>query len=147
MHTQEEIREDMDRLHAFIDSLKVKYGPEFACAVAAGTGINTEITSEDDPDAFAGCAYMVGNEAMFHQACHCLLKSYKFISGIIDAMECVMMQEHREEGKPQVLDLMMVNVLESLKRLLIKSTDEFKRDEEQIDNSVDQLLRDTGFKN
>ena len=54
MHTQEEIREDMDKLHAFIDSLRVKYGPEFACAMAAGTGINTEITSEDDPDAFAG---------------------------------------------------------------------------------------------
>lgn len=149
MHTQEEIREDMDRLHAFIDSLRVKYGPEFACAIAAGTGINTEITSKDDPDAFAGGAYMVGDQAMFHQACHCLLKSCKFIDGIIDAMECVIMQEHKESGKPKFLDMMMVNSLESLKKILIMSTNEFKEEKEkqELDEAVDQLLRDSGLKN
>lgn len=149
MHTQEEIREDMDKLHAFIDSLKVKYGPEFACALAAGTGINTEITNEDDPDAFAGGAYMVGEPAMFHQACHCLLKSCKFIDGIIDAMECVIMQEHKESGKPKFLDVMMVTSLESLKKLLIMSTDEFKEEKEkrELNEALDQLLRDSGLKN
>lgn len=148
MHTQEEIREDMDKLHAFIDSLRVKYGPEFACTIAAGTGINTEITSEDDPDAFAGGAYMVGDPAMFHQACHCLLKSCKFIDGIIDAMECVITHEHRKSGKPEFLDMMMVTSLESLKKILIMSTDEFKEEKEkqEIDKAVDQLLRDTGLK-
>lgn len=149
MHTQEEIREDMDRLHDFIDSLKVKYGPEFACVVTAGTGINTKVTNEDDPDAFAGGAYMVGEPAMFHQACHCLLKSCKFINGIIDAMECVIMHEHRESGKPKFLDMMMVTSLESLKKILIMNTDEFKEEEEkqEIDEAVDQLLRDSGLKN
>lgn len=149
MHTQEEIREDMDRLHAFMDSLKVKYGPEFACVVAAGTGINTEITSEDDPDAFAGGAYMVGEPAMFHQACHCLLKSCKFIDGIIDAMECVILHEHRKNDKPKFLDTMLVTSLESLKKILVMSTDEFKQEEEnqKINDAIDQLLRDSGFKN
>ena len=149
MHTQEEIREDMDKLHAFIDSLRVKYGPEFACAMAAGTGINTEITSEDDPDAFAGGAYMVGDQAMFHQACHCLLKSCKFIDGMIDAIECVILHEHRESGKPEFLDKIMVTSLESLKKILIMSTDEFREEAEkqEIDKAVDQLLRDSGLKN
>lgn len=148
MHTQEEIREDMDRLHAFIDSLRVKYGPEFACAVAAGAGINTEITSEDDPDTFAGGAYMLGEPAMFHQACHCLLKSCKFIEGMIDAMECVIIHEHRESGKPEFLDTIMVTSLESLKKILIMSTEEFKQEKEnqEIDDSIDQLLKNSGFK-
>jgi hypothetical protein len=149
MHSELEIREDMDKLHAFIDSLKAKYGPEFACAVALGTGINTKITSEDDPDAFAGGAYIVGESAMFHQACHCLLKSCKFIDGIIDAMECTIMQEHRKSGKPKFLDMMMTTSLESLKKILIMSTDEAKEEKEkqEIDEAVDQLLRDSGFKN
>jgi hypothetical protein len=149
MHTEEEIREDMDKLHALIDSLKVKYGPEFACVLAAGAGINTEITNEDDPDAFAGGAYMVGDPAMFHQACHCLLKSCKFIDGIIDAMECVIMHEHRKSGKPEFLDMMMVTSLESLKKILIMSTDEFKErlDAKNIEEAVENLLRDAGFKN
>lgn len=149
MHTQKEIREDMDKLHAFIDSLRVKYGPEFACALAAGTGINTEVTSEDDPDAFAGGAYMVGDQAMFHQACHCLLKSCKFIDGMIDAIECVILQEHRESGKPEFLDKIMVTSLESLKKILIMSTDEFREEKErqEIDEAVDQLLRNSGLKN
>ena len=148
MHTQEEIREDMDKLHAFIDSLKVKYGPEFACAISAGVGIHTKITSEDDPDAFAGGAYMVGDPAMFHQACHCLLKSCKFIDGMIDAMECLIMHEHRKSDKPKFLDMMMVTSLESLKKILIMSTDEFKeeRDNQEIEDAVNRLLRDTGLK-
>lgn len=147
MHTQEEIREDMDRLHAFIDSLRVKYGPEFSCAMAAGAGIHTEITSEDDPDAYAGGAYMVGSEEMFHQACHCLLKSCKFIDGIIDAMECVILHERRGSDKPEFLDKMMVKSFESLKKLLIMSTDEFKQENQEINDSINQLLRDSGFKN
>lgn len=147
MHTKEEIREDMDRLHVFIDSLKVKYGPEFACTFAAGVGIHTDITSEDDPDAFAGGAYMVGEPAMFHQACHCLLKSCKFIDGIINAMECIILHEHREKGKPKFLDMMTVTSLESLKKILVMSTDEFKQEDQEIEDSVDQLLRDTGLEN
>lgn len=148
MHTQKEIREDIDKLYAFIDSLKVKYGPEFACTVAVGAGINTEVTSEDDSDAFAGGAYMVGEPAMFHQACHCLLKSCKFIDGMIDAMECVIVHEHRESGKPKFLDMMMVTSLESLKKILIMSTEEFKQEEEnqEIDDTIDQLLKNSGFK-
>ena len=147
MHTQKEIREDMDKLYAFVDSLRVKYGPEFACAIAGGTGVNTKITSEDDPDAFAGGAFMVGEPAMFHQACHCLLKSCKFIDGIIDAMECVIMHEHRESGKPEFLDNIMVASLESLKKLLVMSTDEFKENNQEIDNAIDQLLKSSGFEN
>lgn len=148
MHTEEEIREDMDKLHAFIDSLKVKYGPEFACAISVGAGINTEITEEDDPDTFAGGAYIVGESAMFHQACHCLLKSCKFIDGMIDAMECVILREHRKSDKPKFLDTMMVTSLESLKKILIMSTDEFKKEQEnqEIEDVVNKLLRDTGLK-
>lgn len=149
MHTEEEIKEDMDKLHAFIDSLKVKYGPEFACVLTAGAGIHTKITEEDDPDAFAGGAYMIGNPAMFHQACHCLLKSCKFIDGIIDAMECVLIHEHRKNGGAEFLDKMMVSSLESLKKILVMSTDEFKeeRENQEIEDAVNQLLRDTGLKN
>lgn len=148
MHTKEEISEDVDKLHDFIDSLKAKYGPEFACALSVGTGINTEITEEDDPDAFAGGAYIVGEKAMLHQACHCLLKSCKFIDGIIDAMECVILREHRKSNKPEFLDMMMVTSLESLKKILVMSTDEYKKEQEnkEIDDAVSQLLRDAGLK-
>lgn len=148
MHTHQEIKEDMDKLHAFVEALQVKYGPEFSCAIAAGAGVHTEITSEDDPDAYAGGAYMVGSDAMFHQACHYLLKSCKFIDGIIDAMECVILHEHKAQGKPEFLDKMMTLSLESLKKILIMSTDEFKEhlDAKNIEEAVENLLRDAGFK-
>jgi hypothetical protein len=44
---------------------------------------------------------------------------------------------------------MMVASLESLKKILVMSTDEFKQEKEdqEIEDAVDQLLRDTGLKN
>ena len=148
MHTQQEIKEDMDKLHSFVESLQVKYGPEFSCAIAAGVGVQTEITSEDDPDAFAGGAFIVGSDAMFHQVCHGLLRSFKFIDGIIDAMECVILHEHAQQDKPEFLTRMMTVSLESLKKVLIMSTDEFKErfEAKNIEEAVNNLLRDSGFK-
>jgi hypothetical protein len=44
---------------------------------------------------------------------------------------------------------MVITSLESLKKILVMSTDEFKQEKEnqEIEDEVDQLLRDTGLKN
>jgi len=147
MHTQEEIREDIDKVRSLIDVLKLKYGEEFSCVFAAGVGVNSEITSE--PDVYSGGACMVGNSMMFHQACHCLLHSVKFIDGIIDAIKCTLEEEHRRTNKPEILGIMMITAMDSLKKLLVMSTDEFKEEvqNKEINDAVQHLLRDAGFEN
>lgn len=149
MHTKEEVKEDLDKIRDLIDQLEVKYGPEFSCAVSVGTGVHTELTSDDEPDAFAGATCIMGNEAMFHQTCHCLLQSAKFVDGIIDAISCVIVKHHREKGMPEELDKLMALSMNSIKKLLIECTYEYKKSkaDKEASEIVDDFLSEIGMKN
>jgi len=39
MHSELEIKEDMDKLRAHIDALMNKYGDDFSCILAAGVSL------------------------------------------------------------------------------------------------------------
>lgn len=145
MHTKEEVKEDLSKIKDLIDQMEVKYGPEFSCAFSAGVGVHTKPTSDDEPDAFAGATCIIGNEHMFHQICHCLLQSAKFVDGIMDAVTCVIIKHHREEGAPEELDKLITLSVNSMKKLVIKCTDEYKDIEAR--KLVDSFLSEMGMKN
>jgi hypothetical protein len=147
MHTKEEIKEDLDRLHEYVEALHVKYGPEFSCIIAAGTGMHTKFSTEDTPDAYAGCACVIGEESMLHQACHCLLNSCKFIDSMLDTMGCILLKRHEERNLDKELNLLLVKSMESLKEMLMSCTEEVKKEKEEIEDSVNDLLDSLGLKN
>lgn len=146
MNTQKEVRDDLEKFHDIIKEMEVKYGPEFSCAIAAGVGVHTEFTDEDDPDAYAGVCCVSGDPALLHQACHCLLKSARFIDEFMDTVKCVLMNEHkgRDEVAKKLLDLS----IDSMKKMLIMATDEFKKAvaEAEAEEAVNKLLKGAGFK-
>ena len=148
MNKQEEVKEDLEKIHYLIKELEVKYGPEFSCAIAAGVGVHTEFTDEDDPDAYAGVCCVSGDPAMLHQACHCLLKSVRFIDEFMDAVKCVLINEHRSKGRDEVAQKLLELSIEAMKKMLVMSTDEFKEAVAKVEaeEAVDELLKGAGFK-
>ena len=148
MNTQEEVREDLEKFHDLIKEMEAKYGPEFSCAISAGVGVHTEFTDEDDPDAYAGICCVSGDPAMLHQACHCLLRSVRFIDEFMDAVKCVLIHEHKDMGRGEVGEKLLVMSIESMKKMLVMSTDEFKKEVAKAEaaEAVDELLKRTGFK-
>lgn len=145
MHTKEEVMEDLYRVRDLVNELETKYGPEFSCALSAGVGVHTEITSDDEPDAYAGVACVVGRTPMLHSACHALLESPKFVDEFFDAVKCVILRR----DTPDFLKRMVVESIESMKRLLIMETKQFKEHEaeKETDEAIQDLLRQAGFTN
>lgn len=138
MHSESEIKEDMDKLHAHIEALTDKYGDDFSCVLSAGASME---------DTWVGSCLTYGEDLLVHQACHGLLENPKFIDEFFNAVKCVMTKAG--EDKPEFLKVMMRESMDSLKRLLIMNTKSFKDHvaEEEADKAVKTLLKQAGFEN
>lgn len=138
MHSESEIREDMDKLRVHIEALMDKYGDEFSCILSAGVRME---------DAWAGSCLMYGESHLLHQACHGLLENPKFIDEFFDAVKCVILR--RGEDRPEFLKEIMKESVESMKRMLIEETKSYKKymAEKDADEAVQDLLKQTGFTN
>lgn len=138
MHSESEIREDMDKLRAHIDALADKYGDEFSCLLS--TGVSME-------NAWAGISLTCGVHNLIHQACHGLLENPKFIDEFFDAVKCVLLK--RGQDRPEFLKEILKESVESMKRMLIMETEHYKKHmaEKDADEAVQDLLKQTGFTN
>lgn len=138
MHSESEIKEDMDKLHAHIEALMDKYGDDFSCVLSAGVSME---------DAWVGSCLSYGESYLIHQACHGLLKNPRFIDEFFDAVKCVLLKQG--EDRPEILKKIMAESIESMKRLLIMETDHFKKRmaEKEADEAVQDLLKQAGFTN
>lgn len=136
MYTEEEIRQDVDKLRDHVDALRLKYGENFSSVVATGVKMD---------EYWAGACMVSGESFGIHQACHALLGCVRFIDEFFDACKCVL----HDDKKPEMLQKLEEMNLESLKKLLIMRTDEFKKAKAEYDaeESVKQFLHDTGFSN
>ena len=146
MYTNDEIKADLDRLKDLAEALKAKYGPEFSCIIGAGMSVSTDIKN-DEPDAYLGAVYVNGTNQMLQQTCNSFIKSSRFIDSIIDSMEYAILKSHKENNAPDFMDKLAVRSLEGLKTILIKTTDEYKELEKELDveGAVRDLLKDSGF--
>lgn len=138
MHSESEIKEDMDKLRAHIDALIDKYGEEFSCVLSAGVSME---------DAWAGSCLTYGEPYLVHQACHGLLENPKFIDEFFDAVKCVILK--RGKNRPDFLKRMITESIESMKRMLIMETENYKKHmaEKEADEAVKDLLEQAGFAN
>jgi len=138
MHSESEIREDMDKLRAHIEAIADKYGDDFSCILASGVSMD---------DAWAGSCLIYGESHLLHQACHGLLENPKFIDEFFDAVKCVTLKHGKD--RPEFLKEMMKESIESLKRMLIMETDHYKKyiAEKDADDAVQDLLKQAGFAN
>ena len=146
MYTNDEIKADLGRLKDLADALKAKYGPEFSCIIGAGMSVSTDIKN-DEPDAYLGSVYIDGTDQMLQQTCNSFIKSPKLIDSIIDSMECAILKSHEENNVPDIMDRLAIKSLEGLKTILIRTTDEYKELEKELDveGAVRDLLKDSGF--
>lgn len=132
MHSESEIRDDMDKLRAYIEALMDKYGDDFSCILSAGVAMD---------ECWAGSCLSYGETPLLHQACHGLLENPRFIDEFFDAVKCVALkQDHPDFLKP-----IISKSVDSMKFMLIKETKQFK--EHEIDEAVQDLLRKSGFSN
>lgn len=138
MHSELEVKEDMDKLRSHIEAIADKYGDDFSCVLSAGVDIG---------DAWAGSCLAWGESHLLHQACHGLLENPKFIDEFFDAVKCVILK--RDQDRPELLKEMIKESIESMKRMLIKETDHYKKyvAEKEADEAVQDLLKKTGFAN
>ncbi len=145
MYTNDEIKADLDRLKDLAEALKAKYGPEFSCIIGAGVGISSDIISE--PDTYLGSVYIDGTDLMLQQTCNSFIKSPKLIDSIIDSMEYAILKSHKENNVPDIMDKLAIKSLEGLKTILLRTTDEYKELEKELDveGAVKNLLKDSGF--
>lgn len=136
MYTEEEVRQDMEELRNHVEALKLKYGEDFSSVVVTGVKID---------DYWAGGCIVGGNPLGVHQSCHALLDCVKFIDEFFDACKCVL----HDDKKPEVMQKLEEMNLESLKKLLIMKTNEFKKikAEHEAEEAVQDLLKQTGFTN
>jgi len=138
MHSESEIKEDMDKLRAHIEALMSKYGEDFSCVLSAGVSME---------DTWAGSCLSYGEPHLLHQACHGLLENPKFIDEFFDAVKCVLLK--RGQDRPEFLKEIMKESVESMKRMLIMETKHYKeyKVEKEVDDAVQDLLKQTGFTN
>lgn len=138
MHSESEIKEDMDKLRAHIEALTDKYGDDFSCILTAGVSME---------EAWAGSSIMYGESYLVHQACHGLLENPKFIDEFFDAVKCVILRHG--EDRPEVLKKLITESIESMKRMLIMETEHYKKHmaEKEADEAVKKLLKQVGFTN
>lgn len=134
MYTEEEIRQDMDKLHSHVDALRLKYGEDFSSVVITGTEID---------EYWAGACMISGKPSGLHQVCHAMLNCTRLIDEFFDACKCVL----HDDDEPEMLQKLKDMNLEALKKMLIIRTDEFKKAkaEHEAEESVKQFLHDTGF--
>lgn len=145
MYTNDEIKADLDRLKDLAEALKAKYGPEFSCIIGAGMSVSSDLISE--PDSYLGAVYVNGTNQMLQQTCNTFIKSSKFIDSIVDSMEYAIIKNHKENNTPDFMDKLAIKSLEGLKTILIRTTDEYKELEKELDveGAVRGLLKDSGF--
>jgi hypothetical protein len=145
MYTNDEIKADLDRLKDLAEALKAKYGPEFSCIIGAGMSVSSDIINE--PDSYLGAVYINGTSPMLQQNCNSFIKSSRFIDSIIDSMEYAILKSHKENNTPDFMDKLAIKSLEGLKTVLIKTTDEYKEFEKEVDveGAVRNLLENSGF--
>lgn len=145
MYTNDEIKADLDRLKDLAEALKAKYGPEFSCIIGAGMSVSSDPMSE--PDSYLGAVYVNGTNQMLQQTCNTFIKSSKFIDSIVDSMEYAILKNHKENNTPDFMDKLAIKSLEGLKTILIRTTDEYKELEKELDveGAVRGLLKDSGF--
>jgi hypothetical protein len=138
MHSESEIKDDMDKLRAHIEVLMDKYGDDFSCVLSVGVSME---------DAWAGSCLAYGESYLVHQACHGLLENPKFIDEFFDAVKCVILKHG--EDRPKVIQEMMSESMDSIKRMLIMETKDFKRHkaEKEANDAVKDLLKQAGFTN
>lgn len=138
MHSEQEIKEDMDKLRAHIEALSDKYGDDFSCVLSAGVSMEK---------VWAGSCLSCGEPYLVHQACHGLLENPKFIDEFFDAVKCVLLKH--SEDRPEFLKEIMKESVESMKRMLIMETKHYKKftAEKEVDDAVQDLLKKAGFTN
>lgn len=138
MHSESEIKEDMDKLRAHINALADKYGDEFSCILSAGVSMG---------NVWAGSSITCGESRLVHQACHGFLENPRFIDEFFDAVKCVLLKHGQD--RPEFLKEIMKESIESMKRMLIMETEHFKKrmDEKEADEAVQDLLKQAGFTN
>ena len=138
MHSESEIKDDLDKLRAFIDALKDKYGDDFSCVFS--TGVATE-------EYWIGGCLACGDDYMLHQACHGLLENVRFIDQFFDAVKCLISKGGND--RPEFLKELMRDSLDSLKKIIIRNSDGFKKHLEELDteNAIKNLLKESGFTN
>ena len=136
MHSEKEIREDMDKLRAHIEALRDKYGEDFSCVLSTGVGME---------EYWAGASITCGKPYLLHQACHGLLENPVLVSEFFKAVDCVL----SKDDKPEVLKKLMSESLRSLRNLVIKNSKGYKeyKEEQEAEQAVDDLLKQTGFTN
>lgn len=136
---ENEVREDLDRVRAMIDALKLKYGEDFSCVWTAGCNIG---------EAWAGEAIIAGEPAMLHMACHGLLDAPKFVDEICDTIKCVL-HNNQPENMPKLIVQAMESSINSLKKVLLMSTKEYKKrmEEKEIEENVQELVNSVFHKN
>ena len=138
MHSELEIKEDMDKLRAHIEALSDKYGDDFSCVLSAGVSME---------DAWAGSCLTYGESHLLHQACHGLLENPRFIDEFFDAVKCVTLNHGKD--RPEFLKRMLSESIESMKRMLITKTERYReyKAEKEADEAVQDLLKQAGFAN
>lgn len=144
MFTEEEIREDQQRVMDLISALELKYGEAFSLVMAMGVDLNPE---NEDEHQWAGCARCAGRGYLLHQCCHALFdNSVRFIDEAIDTIKCILGKSKKNE--PKRLANMRNMCLELIKKDLIVRTDEYKQAAavEEAQEIVDDFLNDMGFK-
>lgn len=136
MYTEEEIKQDMDKLRDHVEALRLKYGENFSSVIVSGVKMD---------DYWAGACIISGESFGLHQACHAMLNSARLIDEFFDACKCVL----HDDKKPEMIQKLEEMNLESLKKLLIMRTDDFKKAkaEHDAEESVKQFLHDAGFAN
>ena len=138
MYSESEIRDDVDKLRAYIEALMDKYGDDFSCVLSAGVSMK---------DAWAGSCLVCGEPYLVHQACHGLLENPKFIDEFFDAVKCVVLKHGKD--RPEILKKLITESIESMKRMLIVETEHYKKHmaEKEADEAVQDLLKQAGFTN
>ena len=146
MYSEEEIKEDLQRFKDLADALRVKYGPDFSCVIGAGVGIKAN-EDDEEPESYSGIVCAEGTNNLIQQTCKSFFKSVGLIDSIIDSMEYLIVKDHRERNTPKFMDEMAIKALQSLKLILTRTTDEYKRAEAEFDAEevVKNLLRENGF--
>jgi succinate dehydrogenase flavin-adding protein (antitoxin of CptAB toxin-antitoxin module) len=136
MHSEPEIREDMEKLRDHVKALADKYGDEFSCILSAGV---------DMGKAWAGSSLVYGESYLVYQACRGLLEMPKFIDEFFDAVKDVLSSKEL----PDFLKEMTRESVESMKRMLIVETKAYKKftAEKEVDEAVQDLLKKAGFAN
>ena len=129
---ENEIRNDLDKVRALLDALKLKYDGNFSAVFSAGV--------LKDDEFWHGISISLGEADLIYQVCHGLLYNPRFINEFFDAVKYVLSRSAGD--RPEFMVKMMQASVESMKMMLIRQTEAYKKYEveEDVEQAVQHLI-------